>query len=113
MPLTGDGSAIWRRARINGWAVKVETRPADDLTGLKITKRIEIPGHTHTRIASATSIVTRLTSISSPKGIGLAVPSRTDETNADAQALCPLSCRHKFIVLNPGHPKPASLRKLS
>jgi len=56
------------------------------------------------RNASLTSTVIRLTSINSSKWIGALSPCPTALRNAVAQAFCPLSCRHSFILLNPGQP---------
>jgi len=52
-------------------------------------------------------------SINSANGIGASPPSRTDLRKAVTQAFAPLSCRHRFMRWNRGHPNARSLRKLS
>src|SRR4051812_27056092 len=65
------------------------------------------------RAASPSLIVIRATSKISLKGIGAGPPLRIALIKDCAQIFCPLSCRHKFIDLNPGQPKLFNRRKLS
>lgn len=63
-----------------------------------------VPGKIH-ETASATSIVTRLTSRISASGMGAGPPLRRAWTKAAAQACWPLSWRQRFSFLKPGQPK--------
>src|SRR5690606_26806216 len=69
--------------------------------------------HAHAPSSLCTSILIRLTSMTSSSGMGDGAPPLIASTNALAHTPCPLSWLQRCIFLNPFHPQARNFRKLS